>query len=553
MTALIRKITLALVLIICGCADPRPPTGGPRDELPPSIISTDPPHESVEVFPTEIRLNFSEYVNEGSFARALSIVPPPQGRLSYKWRRRSVTVRLPEPLRDSTTYVVTLNDEFRDWRGVRLKYPLSFAFATGPVIDQGRLRGQVIDHDRGSPVAGLLIFAYPAHTSIGEIPAYQTQTDTEGQFEFSYVRESDFFVIGLQDMNRNLKADPGEWFAVPPNAAIQATPDTSGQYLRWIYTEVDTLRPTIERIRATASQLLEIRFNEKVSISNLSGESWMLTDSLGTTPFKIYSSYQSASDTRLIYLVTDPIQEQAYALLPDLVIQDSSTNTMRMDTIYFTGRKLETSDPPMFLDFLTSSAESPYKMAPWEAPNLVFDQPVRTTLLDSLVRVQDSTGITVHFEIESSNGTTYSLTGLDDPAQVYKVSVEQSDSTHIRFYERLGSQSLGSLSGVTIPFGDSIWVTLTDSNNRILSMQTSDSEGSFVFRDLPEDSYYLRAFIDWNQNGRWDGGQIHPYQPAEPITWTSEPLTIRPRWDTALPDTLRITEPSTPSFPISDQ
>ncbi|MCY4205870.1 MAG: Ig-like domain-containing protein [Bacteroidetes bacterium] len=550
---MIRKIIIFNILIICGCADPRPPTGGPRDELPPTIVFTDPPHESVEVSPTEIKLTFSEYVNEGSFTRALSIVPAPQGRLEYKWRRRSVTVRLPSPLKDSTTYVVTLNDEFRDWHGVRLKQPLSFAFSTGPVIDQGRLRGRVIDSDQGLPVAGLLIFAYPAHTSINEAPAYQTQTDTEGRFEFSHVRESDFFVIGLRDMNRNLSADPEEWFASPPDPAITATPDTIEISLTWVYTKVDTLGPSIQRVRMTADQLIEIRFSEGISISDLSGKLWTITDSLGASPLKVYSSYQSASDPRVIYLKTESLQELSYTLLPDLTVQDSSGNIIRMDTVYFTGRRLEeTLEMPKFQKFLPDDMENPYQLAPWESPGLVFDQPIQGSILDSLLIVQDSTDSSVDYEIQSSNGTTYTLTGLNDPAQVYQIIVQQPDSTYVRFFERLGPRSLGSLSGNITPSGDSIRVALTDSDGRLLATKIPDSQGSFIFTDLPENSYHLRAFVDRNQNDQWDGGFIHPYQPAEPITWTPEPLTIRPRWDTELPDTLRI-ESSSSLFSPTDR
>ena len=550
---LTRKIALTGFLLICGCADPRPPTGGPRDELPPSIVSTDPPHESVGVSPTELRLNFSEYVNEASFTRALSIVPAPRGRLKFRWRRRSVTIRLPESLRDSTTYVVTLNDEFRDWRGVRLTRPLSFAFATGPVIDQGRIRGRVIDHARGIPVAGLLVLAYHANTPINGDPAYQTQTDTGGRFEFNYVREADFFVIGLRDVNRNLKADPGERFAVPPKAIIRATPDTSSQYSDWIYTKVDTLGPRVERVRATTNQLVEIRFNKSILLPDLSGEKWMITDSLNNGPIKVYSSYQLESGTRTAYLVTDPLQEQTYRLHANPSVRDSSGNTVQLDTMYFVGNTLESANEPRFQEFLPTSSETPYQLAPWETPKIVFDQPVSQSLLGSLLNVQDSTSTSVNFEIQSSNGTTYALTLLNDPAQIYRVSVQQPDSTYVRFFQRLGSRDLGSLSGVTTPFQNHVLVVLTDSGDRILATETPNEEGHFRFHNLPENSYYLYAFIDHNQNGYWNGGLIYPYQAAEPIVWVSEPVTVRPRWDTALPDTLRIMQLSTESFPAADQ
>ncbi len=550
---LTRNLAFISILLICGCADPRPPTGGPRDEQPPILLSTDPPHESVEVSPTELRLNFSEYVNEASLARALSIVPPPQGKLQFKWRKRSVSVRLSEPLRDSTTYVVTLDDEFRDWHGVRLTQPISFAFSTGPVIDQGRLRGRIIDQSQGRPVAGLLVLAYNTPDIISEISAYQTQTDPEGRFEFNYVRESDFFLIGLRDLNRNLKPDHGEWFAVPPIPQITAIPDTNQKILDWIYTKVDTLRPTIERVRATTNQLIEVRFSEGVSISNLTGESWMLSDSLQNTPVKVHSSYQLESNPRMVYLMSDTLQEQTYRLFPDVSVQDSTGNSVRPDPTFFMGNLQMITTEPQFQHFLTANSENPYRLAPWEMPHLVFDQPVHRQLLDSLLSVEDSTGAHVSFDLQSSNGTSFRITSLDDPTQIYRVSIKQKDSTYVRFFERLGAQSLGSISGFAVPKGDSVIVRLTEMDGKILATQSPDSESSFVFENLPEKSYRIHAFIDRNHNGTWDGGLIHPYEPAEPITWFSESITIRPRWDTALAETLMVSPPPSIPSPASDQ
>ncbi|MCY4232326.1 MAG: Ig-like domain-containing protein [Bacteroidetes bacterium] len=546
-----RKVVFVITLIVCSCADPRPPNGGPRDELPPSIVSTEPPNETVNTSPSEIRINFSEFVNEGSFARALSIVPDPLGRLSFRWRRRSVTIRLSEELRDSTTYVITLSDEFRDWRGVRLQRPLSFAFSTGPVIDQGQLRGRVIDAVQGIPVAGLTILAYPANASFSDPPAYQTQTDSDGKFDIRYVRESDFVVIGLTDLNRNLSPDPQEWFAIAPQRIMSATSDTSGPYLDWIYTQLDTLRPKIERVRAMTNQLLDIRLSEDVTLTDLSRDAWEISDSVSHAPITVYSSYQLISNPRSIFLTVDPLKETIYSLIPSSSVQDSSGNSILTDTVYFNGSNNIADNIPKFIEFLTKNEETPYQLAPWENPELVFNQPIERKLLDSLVTVVDSTGTPTNFEIQTPNGTTYLLADLIEPAQIYQVSVQQPDSTYTRLFERLGPRSLGTLSGVTLPFGDTVLVALTDENGKIISMQRSDSLGHFSFHQLPEARYQLRAFIDQNQNGQWDGGQIHPYQAPEPITWVNDPFTIRPRWDTELPDTLRIRTPSfSPNFDL---
>ena len=85
-----------------------------------------------------------------------------------------------------------------------------------------------------------------------------------------------------------------------------------------------------------------------------------------------------------------------------------------------------------------------------------------------------------------------------------------------------------------------LYATDTPTAPRPYATTQPDTTGAFSFPDLKEGPYRFRAFVDRNGNGRWDGGQILPYRAPEPVFWTTEPLTARPRWDTALEDTLRI-------------
>ena len=217
-----------ILALLAGCADPRLPTGGPPDKTPPVLETTIPEAETVNFTDTSVRLTFSEYVDQASFNRAFSMTPEPEGRLRFKWRKRRVEIRFPEALRENTTYVLTLDNNLRDARGVSLTRPITFAFSTGPVINKGRLSGRVLEPRQGNGAAGFEVFAYAVTDaapldSLPERPAYRTQTGDDGRFDFSFLNEQPYFVVALQDRNRNLRPDANEPFAVPPHPAIEAT------------------------------------------------------------------------------------------------------------------------------------------------------------------------------------------------------------------------------------------------------------------------------------------------------------------------------------------
>jgi hypothetical protein len=113
-------------------------------------------------------------------------------------------------------------------------------------------------------------------------------------------------------------------------------------------------------------------------------------------------------------------------------------------------------------------------------------------------------------------------------------------------FRRLSDRALGALSGVVAAedTSSSVMVELyaidTDTPNIPFATARADATGAFLFENLPQRTYRFRAFVDRNGNGRWDGGQITPYRPAEALTWSTENPSWRARWESALADTLLI-------------
>ena len=523
---------------------------------------TEPEAGAVNVTAEAARLFFSEYVDQASFARAFSINPTPEGQLRFKWRKRRVEVRFPEPLRENTTYVLTLDTNLRDARGVALKRPITFAFSTGPVINQGRLAGQVLDAAQGTGVAGFDVLAYAAPDSaaldsIPENPAYRTQTDDNGRFQFEYLSEQPYFVIAVQDRNRNRRPDANEAFAVPPHPAIAAVADTTqaGDPRRWLVTQLDTLAPAVQRVRTPSNRRLLLRFSEAIQLTSLDPEGWLLDDSLAARPVAIQAVYRFPDDPQQIYLLTDSLAVTPHTLRPPPTVTDSSDNVVLPDTLRFTPSTNPDTLRLRFLGFVPddNADGSIYVLPQAVLPGVRFNEPVDAARLAEIVAAQDSSGQAVSFAATTPDGTTYRL-GLSptlQPGETVEVRVDGRalggvDTVYTRVFQRISDRDLGSLSGLVAADETSgtliveLYATDDAAAPRPFATTQPDATGAFSFPDLREGAYQFRAFVDRNGNRRWDGGQILPYRPAEPVVWTTEALTARPRWDNALPDTLWI-------------
>ena len=525
---------------------------------------TTPEAGAVNVAAEAVRLVFSEYVDQASFTRAFSINPTPEGQLRFKWSKRRVDVRFPEPLRENTTYVLTLDNNLRDARGVALKRPITFAFSTGPVINQGRLAGQVLDAVEGAGVAGFDVLAYAAPDSaaldsLPENPAYRTQTDDNGRFQFEYLSEQPYFVLAVQDRNRNRRPDANEAFAVPPHPAILADPDTTqnADTPRWLVTRIDTLAPALQRVRTPSNRRLLLRFSEAIQLASLSPDGWLLEDSLAAPPIAIQAVYRFPDDPQQVYLLTDSLADTPHAMRPDPTVTDSSGNAVLPDAIRFTPSTTPDTLQLRFLGFLpddgATSDEGSHVLPPSVLPGVRFNEPVASAHLAGVVAAQDTSGQAVSFEATTPNGTTYrlGLTPALQPGQAVEIRVDGRalggvDTVYTRTFQRISDRDLGSLSGLVAADDTSgalvveLYATDDPAAPRPYATTQADTTGAFSFSNLREGTYEFRAFVDRNGNGRWDGGQILPFRPAEPVVWTTEALTARPRWDSALEDTLRI-------------
>ena len=561
-SALLRFPSHLLLLLLAACAVPQPPTGGPVDQTPPAVVSSEPAAEAVNVDARTVRIVFSEYIDQSSFARALSITPAVEGRLDIDWSRRTVDISFPEPLRENTTYLLTLDKTLRDIHNVTLRQPITLAFSTGPMINRGQLAGQVVDEHTGTGVADLDVYAYASGgtaptDSLPPTPDYRTQTDNEGRFRFDYLREQPYYVIALEDRNRNRQPDATEPFAVPPLAALRADSAQATEQRPWVVTRLDTVPPVAQRIRPFSSRRFAVRFSESVRLTDLAPSAWVLFDSTSNAPIAVEQVYQRFDDPRQIFVVTDSLVPGRHRLVP-AAVTDSSGNALQPDTLSFIPPAEADTLRPRFRTWLPAGlplVSNRVFLPPGATPGLRFNTAVDTSLLHAALTVAETAGTRLAFSTDTRNGTDYRVQ-IPAPAAAAtrtRLSLDNNrlggpDTVYTRTYERIADRQLGAYSGVVAVTDTSTRMKRTivaelyrtgDTAQQPFATTTVDSTGTFTFTRLPEGTYRLRVFLDRNRNGRWDGGQILTYQPAEPIRWRNTLPDWRARWDTVLEDTLR--------------
>jgi len=149
---------LALALI-AGCAKTGMPGGGPKDTDPPVIVATTPGSGAAGVDrESALTIEFSEEMDRSSVERSLTIDPDVAlGR--FEWTGTTLRTSPRSLLPDSTTIVVTLGGDARDYHGVAIAEAVSFAFSTGPDVATGTIAGVATFDDRAA--SGALVWACP--------------------------------------------------------------------------------------------------------------------------------------------------------------------------------------------------------------------------------------------------------------------------------------------------------------------------------------------------------------------------------------------------------
>ena len=84
----------------------------------------------------------SEYLLEKSLKNAFTILPKTSTPAEIKYEGDKVNIYFPDSLSSEQTYILSINRELKDERGVPLSKGIQLAFSTGSRIDNSKIAGE---------------------------------------------------------------------------------------------------------------------------------------------------------------------------------------------------------------------------------------------------------------------------------------------------------------------------------------------------------------------------------------------------------------------------
>lgn len=546
--------TLLLVGFI-GCANRGTgPQGGPKDSIPPLPVKSIPENGVVNFQGDRIEILFNEYLQLNNVSQNLMMSPPQQTPPEVKARGKKVLIRFVDSLQTDATYTLDFGDAICDYTEKNPIHGYAFAFSTGPEIDTLELFGRVVDAEDLNPVSGILAGIHRIHhdSAFTSMPFTRiARTDSVGAFRIGNIHPGDYRLYALDDISRDYRLSPGEGLAYSDSLFAPPREDA----LLWFFRE-QKARLYLQRTLRDQPHLVQFFFSSSPdSLLHLrpmapSELDSTRADSNWVNPAPYMLLVPSANRDTVTLWFTDSaaigqdtlVFEARYRRTDSLYNMEWCTDTLRAvwraprltdrakaaQERQNRNRKLELKSNARkgFELYDTLAISSPTPIGEVAADSLhLFERkdtlylPVPFTLVSSDMRVQMVAKLEQgkNYELRVDSAAFHDIYGVANHAQKFTLQMKTLED-------------YSTLRVRVIPYSAHIRVQLLNSKDKVLREQPATPEGAF-FPNLKPDSYYLRLYIDANNDGKWTTGSWDEHRQPEVVYYYPGKVQTKANWD----------------------
>jgi hypothetical protein len=579
-------LALLALTLLSACASTGNPSGGPKDETPPKLISSLPLENAVNFNKKRIEISFDELISLKSPSDKVIVSPPQKLAPIAKGVGNKVVVVLADSLKPSTTYTIDFTDAIVDFNEGNKYGDYAFSFSTGDHIDSMRISGNVIDASNLNPLSGIIIGTHPSPAdSCFRNQAFEriTKSTKDGRFVLKGLPLAPAQVYALNDKNRDYAFDqPSESIAFLDSALIPWTEPCTRNDTVWKDSiTVDTIivrpitcfkpdnvilryfseefgRQYLARKERSPRNKINLAFGYKsetlptLTIINKEVKDWYILEknpTNDTLSYWITDTLVTQMDTlklKLDYLKTDSLN----ALSPwtDTLTLISRTYKPKVSAIKKNVSKNEDEAvvkptpapilPPLGLKSNLQSVMEIYCQPRFELEEPILevkDHPAQLYLKKDTLWVKTAFSFykdtlkTRNYLLDAKWQFDADYKFVIDSASIKgiynKVNNLFSQTFKIRAEEEY-SRLIATISGLQA----SGFVELLDKSDKVVRRQRIVKNVA-DFKYLAPGTYYLRAIDDLNDNFLWDTGNLAEKRQPENVYYDPKALVLRANWD----------------------
>ena len=540
-------LILSLVFL-AGCAAQGPPGGGPMDKTGPEMLLSFPENGTVNVDrKTGITMYFSETIEPRTAESNLVITPPPERPAIVKANRKRVTINFIDPLLENTTYIVSFGRDIQDYQKNRSDNNVTVAFSTGDSIDAGIINGTVYDIPNKHKAQ---VWAFRKKDSfpdsiVGNSPNYRTSVEKDGRFRLTNLARGDYRLLAVSSESPKITfIDENCLLGLPVidpvaiNHRDAEVSDASFRLGKFYLKPFRLLKASManDKTELLFSRLLDMEqnINANIQITNDAQiQSFWLSDSEPNTMiFKALGMIPGAEYTVQVDGVVDDLGE---------MLKTNNTATF----IYSNGA--DTLAPEIISTTLSNGTKN---IALNANIRINFSEALKPVISDSsiLFMSRDSILVDYSFGWRGENSIILSPKSGLASATEYRITCDCSgwiDLADNRFQDSLFTLSFssvdvnnfGSISG-RVNLSDTLvshlmLACIPEKEGAIPVMILINGSGLYTIDNLLPGAYRFEIWEDLHDNGKWDGGKLKPFLPAEPYRSYPDVINIRARWETA--------------------
>ena len=203
-------IVLGSMIFSHSCANTTtPPSGGPKDTIPPLITQIYPAlgQTNVPVHKTKLEIKFNEYVVVKD-PKSLFLSPPLEKSPQFKIKGKGVIVYFENDLDYNKTYTLDVTNAIADNNEGNMFPGYTLVFSTGDRIDSMMVTGTVQDCNTLQPIKGATVMLYKDHADSAVFlkrPDAAVKTDEWGFFCLRNIQDTVYRMYAIIDDNNNNK------------------------------------------------------------------------------------------------------------------------------------------------------------------------------------------------------------------------------------------------------------------------------------------------------------------------------------------------------------